>query len=799
MRKAIFILMMVTLGQVFGQEYLIFSDSPSASYYDPSFGYFSGASKLELIGGSKFPVETAHAFSGTNSLRLRWTSASGGDWGIAAAAEGWRAFDFSAADSISFQVYSPDTLSNQLLPFIFIEDINNRKTPRQMLSFYSGSLPAGQWVKITVPVQIFRQNPGSTDLKKIKTIYWGQGTADAKEHVLYIDEIRAFRTSDKIPPSVPQNVRAQGFEKHIDISWSLNSESDVAGYRIYKIKGSGKSISGSTDDQTSGYSDYIGQYDSSSSYRVSAFDSSGNESPLSAEVSSVTNALSDSAKLDMLQRSTFRYFWDYAHPVSGMARERKGSRDVVTSGGSGFGLMSILAAMERGFITHEEGRGRILKIVDFMHYKAEKFHGAFSHWLNGRTGKAVAFSQYDNGGDLVETAFAVQGLLTVREYFRSEQSAEADSIVSLSTKIWEGVEWDWYRKDGGNYLYWHWSPNYGWYMNMRITGFNEAMIVYLLAIASPTHPVQSSAYSQGWAAGSSYPNKSSYYGFPIYVGYGYGGPLFFAHYSYLGFDPRGWKDRYANYFVRNRNHALINRAYCINNPKGFPGYSDKIWGLTASDDPFGYSAHEPFGGDNGTITPTAALSSMPYTPKESTEAFSAMYNLYGKNIWGYMGFTDAFNVKENWYSGSYIAIDQGPIVIMTENYRSGLLWKNFMKNPEFINALIAAGFVRDTVTDVAESEQQVPEKFALFGNYPNPFNPETRIVFSIPAAADIKVEVFDMLGRRVATLYQGYLNSGRHEMLWNGMNGNSAAASGVYFCSVEFNGKRLISKMLLQK
>lgn len=783
------------------QQILFFSDSPAAGFYDLSWGFANPPSQLELVNGSKFPVETGVVFSGANSLRLRWTSASGGDWAMAVASSGWTPRDFSQLDTLSFWAYSSGELTQQQMPAMFLEDRNNNKTPKQKLSSFVSVIKAGLWQKISVPLAIFKQLPGSADLKNIKTIFFGQDAADAKQHTLYIDEIIVYKTTDAIKPSVPSGIDAEGYEKHIDISWQPGTEKDIAGYRVFKYENGAFRVLVSTEREMTGYTDFLGVYDSTARYAVAAFDSSGNQSDLSMTAEASTVRLNDEQLLDMLQRSTFRYFWDYAHPVSGLARERAGSGDIVTTGGSGFGVMAILTGIERGFVTRQQAAGRLFKMADFLYTKADRFHGVFPHWMNGVTGRVRPFSQYDNGGDLVETAFMMQGLLTVRQYFTPSENAVEDSLVKIINKLWQETEWSWYRQlPYSTALYWHWSPDYGWKMNMKVTGYNEALIVYVLAAASPTYPVPASLYHYGWAGEGSYVNNNSYYGYRLFVGYPYGGPLFLAHYSFLGLDPRNKKDKYANYFTRNRNHTLIHRAYAIDNPKKFPGYSENIWGFTSSDDPWGYLQHEPLNGDNGTIAPTAALSSMPYTPQESIAAFKAMYNQYGKRLWGYLGFKDAFNVKENWFADSYIAIDQGPIIDMVENYRSGLLWNNFMKNPEVADALSRIGFVPDTVTAVADNKVNQPAGFTLKGNYPNPFNPATLIEFYAPERSVIRIDIFDIRGEKITTLINSELPAGDNRVLWTGRNDTGQmVSSGVYLYSVMYKNSVLHGKMVLQK
>jgi hypothetical protein len=403
--------------------------------------------------------------------------------------------------------------------------------------------------------------------------------------------------------------------------------------------------------------------------------------------------ITDDELLTLVQQQTFRYFWDYAHPVSGLARERFGSGETVTSGGSGFGLMAIIAGIERNFITRQEGFERFQKIVNFLiHPNTDRFHGAFPHWLNGTSGKVIPFSTKDNGGDLVETAFLMQGLLTVKEYFKNGTTAEQALCDSIQ-KLYESVEWSWYRKNNENVLYWHWSPNYGWEMNHQIRGWNEALIVYVLAAASPTYPIPKTVYDQGWARNGAFPmvNGKSFYNTILPLGEDLGGPLFFAHYSFLGLDPGKITDQYANYLTQNVAHAKINHQYCKANPKKYLGYSKDCWGLTASDIQSGYTASSPTN-DVGVIAPTAALSSFPFTPAESMDALKFFYYVLGDKLWGEYGFRDAFNLTSQWFAGSYLAIDQGPIVCMIENYRTGLLWNLFMANEDVLQGLNALGF-----------------------------------------------------------------------------------------------------------
>jgi len=404
--------------------------------------------------------------------------------------------------------------------------------------------------------------------------------------------------------------------------------------------------------------------------------------------------LSDSALVEMVQKQTFKYFWEFAHPVSGLARERSNEsygygNETVTIGGSGFGIMAIIVATERKWITRDTAVRHLLKTVNFL-LKANSYHGIFPHWMNGATGVTIPFSRKDDGADIVETSYLFEGLLCARQYFNHNNKYE-NELRNRINWLWEGAEWNWHTRGGLDLLYWHWSPNNGWSMNFEIRGWNECLITYVLAASSPSYPINAEVYHHCWAESNHFKNGREYYGIKLPLGFDYGGPLFFTHYSFLGLDPHGLKDEYADYWEQNYNHTLINYKHCVLNPKKFKGYGENCWGLTASDTYDGYDAHSP-DNDKGTITPTAALSAFPYTPDYSMKALRHFYDDLQNKIWGQYGFVDAFNETKNWYAKSYLAIDEGPIVVMIENYRSGLLWKLFMSCPEIQNGLKRLGF-----------------------------------------------------------------------------------------------------------
>ncbi len=481
---------------------------------------------------------------------------------------------------------------------------------------------------------------------------------------------------------------AQGHDSRIDLRWDRSSDPDLQGYNIYRTDsehGQFEKINPATH-QVHVYSDFLGENNRTCFYRITHVYADGSESEPTGVVSASSFAMTDEQLLTSIQEAAFRYFWDFGHPVSGLSREGlTHPRETCTSGGTGFGMMTIMVGAERGFVTREQAAERLLKMVRFLEDKASRYHGVWAHWINGENGETMPFAgPADNGGDLVETSFLIEGMLTVRQYFDGDNPVE-NELRERITRLWEEVEWDWYLREPGNKrLYWHWSPDQEWKLNHQFVGFNECMITYLLAIASPTHSIPVECYYEGWVGDpENYANGKTYYGYTKPVGSTVGGPLFFTHYSFLGLNPKDVNDRYCNYFENNRNTTLINRAYCEENPGKHKGYSELLWGLTASQNPDGYRAHAPVPEqDDGTISPTAAICAIPYTPKESIATIRHLYHEYGKQIWGPFGFYDAFNLDRDWVSDSFLAIDQGPMGPMIENYRTQLCWNVFMSNPE---------------------------------------------------------------------------------------------------------------------
>jgi hypothetical protein len=528
----------------------------------------------------------------------------------------------------------------------------------------------------TVTFQIARQTINSQAFNAAKTFYGInvnpiiQITFSGKVDRTSLSSALVFNNKSNGGSQIAYNVSYQNNDSTILIS-PANPINYLNEYS-FSISSILKSASGNSLSNRSDL-DFITQIDSTNKFPV----------------------ISDSALLDVVQKQTFKYFWDFGHPVSGMARERSnGDNEMVTTGGTGFGIMAMIAAANRGFISRNDALTRISTITDFLLTKCERWHGAFSHWINGSTGATIPFGK-NNGADIVETSFLVEGLITARQYFNSNSDHSEIALRDSINSIWNAVEWNWFTQNGKvNGLYWQYNPSYTnvsdiW--SIPVAGWNEALITYILAASSPNYSISKSIYDNGWAQNGAMKNGNFYYNILLPLGPNLGGPLFFAHYSFLGLNPHQLSDQYANYLDQNTAHSKINYQYCVFNPNEFYGYSNLCWGLTASDDNKGYDAHSPTN-DDGVISPTAAISSIPYTPTESMNALRFFYYKLGDKLWGDYGFVDAFNLSQLWFAKSFLAIDQGPQIVMIENYRSGLLWNLFMSCPEVKKGLQLLGF-----------------------------------------------------------------------------------------------------------
>ncbi len=694
----------------------VFDNSSTSDYYFYSFASANGGSFVEEKNW-RLPVETKTFLTPPNALRLQWQSHSGGGWEAEVRLMGFRnRFPEMSGHNLYFWCFAPRAIAAEDLPKLVLSDTREGLQVAEFpgafteplpVGKYAGNLPAGRWIQVRIPLADFH-SASIYDFRPqyLQNLIFHQGRPDGARHTLIVDEIRIDDDAPVKDPQTmpaPENVSAIGYDRHVEVRWNEISDPSLGRYVIYRsLDGKNFDPVGIQLPGINRYSDFLGKPGVTATYKVAASDRQYQQSALSKSASASTRELSDDELLTMLQEACFHYYWEGADPDSGMTRENiPGDDRIVATGATGMGIAALIVGVDRGFITRTQGIERLIKIVSFLAH-AQRYHGAWSHYMDGSTGKTMpVFGMFDNGGDLVETSFLMQGLLAARHYFRGETEAE-NRLYQRISALWESVEWDWYRDSPqSDFIYWHWSAEWARQIHHPLIGFNEVMITYLLAIASPTHGVPAEMYYSGWAGesltaihyragwsgstdGDHYANGHTYYGIKLDVGVGTGGPLFFTHYSYFGFDPHSLHDRYtASYFENNRNFTLINRAYCIANPKHFAGYGPGAWGLTASDGPFGYVPHAPDdAGDKGTLTLTGALASFPYTAEASMEAFKHYYRDLGNQLWDIYGPRDAYNPGEGWISPIYMGLNQAPIAVMIENYRTGLVWKNFMANPE---------------------------------------------------------------------------------------------------------------------
>ena len=630
----------------------------------------SGLTVTMLRGG----VECAPpATDGERLLRLEFAGEDGKvEFGVS-----WNEsrYDLAGFDALLMDVYidTPSALPDLMGAFEQAWD-----PPDMWQPAVASPTQVGVWTTIRYPLL----GRAQTDLNRIWALVFEQ--MPGADGVIYADHLRLVKAALTPPPAELARV---GFEDRNELAWSAVPVEELLGYHVYGADSlSGPFARLTATPVTARHFVEAGPFAGPRYYRVATVTAEG-ESALSDAIAAVWNGLTDDELLDFIQQSTFHYFWNYSHALSGLARESDTQpAERCAIGGSGMGLIAIVVGSERGWITRSQAANRMLKITSFLEDTAQRFNGVWPHWCNCTTGEAIPFSQYDDAADLVETSYLIQGLLVARQYFDGDDAVETE-IRERITRMWEGVQWDWHRRyPDSMVLYWHWSPTYGWTMNLPLRGFYEASITYLLAIASPTHPMPPESWDEGWASLPSYTNGETYFGIVQDISQPLGGPLFFTHYSVLGFDPRFKRDAYTNYFIAGRQISQIHRAYAIANPRGFVGYNRWGWGLTSSYSYNGYHASSPTR-DIGTIAPTAALSAMAYTPEASLATLRYLYDTYGSNLTSYFGFRDAFNPTQGWFSSGHLAIDQGPIIAMIENYRSGLPWRLFMADPD-IRAMV---------------------------------------------------------------------------------------------------------------
>jgi hypothetical protein len=779
------------------QEVFFFTEGTDVTFYDQgivnvnslgesTFGHTHPPNAPQY--NDKMPCSTT-AYKGATALKFNYTSAENGNWRATIYRNDWSTADISGLDSLSFYLFAENEFPAAALPLIGFRgvnkngsgDVNSQLFP---LENYNENIPANEWTKVKFPLSVLFNDSESNnlDFNQVKGIIFNQSESNGTSRLIFIDEISAFKSLSEIP--AVENFVATGYDSHAELNWDFPLE-DLA-YRIYASFDGGQNFELRAQTSENYYLDFVPKQARNSEvfYRVvSTFQ--GNESE-PAEASAQIRDFSDDELLDMVQRYTFRYFWEGAHQATGMALERSnGNGRTAASGATGMGLMAMIVAHEREYKPQEEIKNRILKILEFLE-NCERHQGAWSHWYNADTYETQPFTEDDDGGDIVETSFVAQGLIALKNYFGGTD-AKSIQIRETANRLWRGIDWDWYR-NGQNVLFWHWSPNFNFQKNMKVTGWNECLVTYVMAASSPTHSISKVVYDQGWAGNGAMVNPRTFYGHEIRLSPDWGGPLFWIHYSHLGINPRGLSDKYADYWQEHVNTAKIHHAYAVENPEGHTNYSEKNWGLTASDDPDGYTAHQPVHNDNGTISPTAALASMPYTPEESKKALKYFYRERGGDLFGIYGPYDAFNDERDWVQEAYIGIDQGPIVVMIENHRTGLLWNTVMQDADVQAGLDKLGFEYEVSTSAKRPEIEAEWKI-----YPNPA--QDRVYVSMPGAnfnQPVELKVFSPDGRTVAA--KSFTPAGT-EVSFD----CSELPDGIYLLQLQNGENRFQMKLVVQK
>ena len=793
----VIILLMFISGLSSSQEVFFFTEATDTTFYDQGIVDVNnlGESEFEHTHppglpqyNDKIPAST-FAFKGETSLKFNYTSAASGDWKVSVYRAGWIAVSIKGLDSLALYIYPANEIPSSALPLIALRARNksgsgDATSQYYKLSEYNDDVPAGQWTRLTFPLSEIFNDEQNSQLNFAETIgiIFRQSEKNDVSRQFYIDEIAAFKSIGEVPPV--ENFTVTGYDSHAELTWTppLN---DLT-YQIFASFDGGHTYELRTETAENYYLDFVPQEGRNISVHYRVIASVQNKVSEPAEAIAEIHDYTDEELLDMVQQYSFRYFWEGAHQPSGMILERSnGSENTAASGATGMGLMAMIVAHERGYEPRDSIKNRILKILDFLE-NCERHHGAWSHWYNADTGETQPFSPDDDGGDIVETSYVAEGLIALKNYFSGNDS-QSVQIREKSDKLWREVDWEWYRNGGQNVLFWHWSPNFNFQKNMRVRGWNEALITYIMAAASPTHGIPKEVYTQGWALNGAIVRPRKYYNLPISLAPDWGGPLFFIHYTHLGINPHGLKDEYADYWQEHVNTAKIHVLYAMDNPKDFENYSDSCWGLTASDDPFGYTAHAPVLNDNGTISPTAALSSFPYTPEESMKALKYFYRERGPDIFGLYGPYDAFNDELNRVQEAWIGIDQGPIVVMIENYRSGLLWNNVMKDAEVRAGLDKLGFQYETTTGIDKVNRR--EAFQI---YPNPASGRINIIIPGIQNEEITLKCFSVDGRLM--MNKKLDDSGRVIPV-----DISALDNGIYMISVQSGEKLYRTQIVLYK
>jgi hypothetical protein len=750
------------------------NDQVGSDYRDASWGQASGGDFLRLVAGSKMPVETSSAVRGTTSGAIEYRHA-GGTWDLFIAAEGWPAFNFTVIDSLFLFVNGPAAIAAEELPHIGLEDVHKTRSGTVALGDYLDGIDgnAATWQRVSIPLTDF-QIPLLFSLEEVQTVRFTASPAtNPSNRTLWVDDIHAIGDASHLnPPPPPSALETRVGDRSVILHWTPPA-TDVAGYRVYRSDNGGSfgPVSGLLHRPV--FVDVGVENGVVYAYEVRSVDEFNLQSEPSAHVEAVPATMDDAAFIELVHRTAFDYFWREADPTTGHVRDRDRRDAACSIAATGMGLSAVTIGIDRGWITRSEGRERVRLTLDHMWSAPQGsaatgtsgHRGFFYHFVNCSTGLRAGLSELST----IDTALLMAGVLHVGEYFDDDHPDEV-VISQLADDLYRRVEWDWAQVRPPRISH-GWYPESG-FIPYDYAGYDETMVLYLLAIGSPTHPVAVTA----WHGYTATYNWQEHYGYEFVVF----PPLFGHQYSHLWFDFRGIADVYmrnrgSNYFENSVRATRANRAYAIHNPQGHPNYGPDEWGLTASDIPGGYLARgaPPAMNDEGTLAPTAPGGSFAFTPDESLSALRAMYDRHRERLWGPYGFRDAYNISQDWFATDHLGIDQGPFVIMIENEETGRVWEVFMRNEHAQRGLELAGFRSFDVS----AETPAPEVRPILAAFPNPTTGLLLIEFSVPGASGVDVDLVDVLGRHVRTLHSGQLSYGMHRLEVQ----TAALPAGVYF------------------
>lgn len=673
--------------------------------HDASTGSARNPSTLTLTGpfDSKLGIVSLPFAPERRAGLLEWQSAEGGTWNLTIANPAWSRKDLTGYDFLEFSFNAPRAIASERLPAVRLQTVFNAPSATVALgNFLPGGIDAdsNSWQSVRIPLNAFNHD-GTFPLTEFKSVHFSQAQTDSEPRTLWLERIDVISTNTARRvqrPTAPANLVVRTGDRSVALHWDAHGHGALRGYHVYRsaARAPFERLT-ARPVRSRSFADVNVANGQTYRYRVTALNEAGESAPSKPTAARPAPFANDDAFLDLLQQTAFDYFWYEANPTNGLVRDRSRAHAHASIAATGFGLTAIGIGIERGWITRAQGRERTLRTLktfcDMPQGDARTgaigHRGWFYHFLEMDTAARSGACELSS----IDTALLLAGCIYAREYFDGRHAAEKEIRAAVEI-ILDRVDWHW-MTDGADSLTMGWHPERG-FLKHRWTGYNEAMILYVLGLGASRAPLPASQ----WQTWTSKYKWETHYGqsFVIFP------PLFGHQYSHSWIDFRGIADDYmrergVTYFENSRRATIAQREYAIANPGNFTGYGADVWGLTACDGPgtrgkFSYMARgaPPPERDDGTIAPTAAGGSIAFTPEHSLNALRHFYDQFRTDIWTGYGFRDAFNLEVNWWGPDVLGIDQGPILLMAENHRSEHVWRVFMKAPEIQRGLNRAGF-----------------------------------------------------------------------------------------------------------